>query len=58
MAVRPDLAVAHNGLAQVFFKTGAVEDAIRELETAVRLDPAYADARHNLETLRSLQRTR
>ncbi len=55
LAARPDLAVAHNNLAQLHFKTGALDDAIRELEAALRVDPNYEDARRNLESLQQLK---
>lgn len=58
LRARPAMAIAHNGLADVLFKTGALDDAIRELEAAVRIDPSYETARHNLDALRRLKKTR
>ncbi|MDO8539380.1 MAG: tetratricopeptide repeat protein [Opitutaceae bacterium] len=58
LRAKPDLAVAHNNLAQLFYQAGALDNAIRELEAALRVNPRYEDARVNLESLRALKKSR
>jgi protein O-mannosyl-transferase len=41
----------HNNLGSVFWHQGKAPEAIREIETALRLDPHYAEAQNNLGTI-------
>ncbi len=44
----PAKARARNSLAEVFYKEGRLYEAIRELQTALVLDPDYVEAHNNL----------
>ena len=48
LAVNRDNCVAHNGLGHELFRQGKVDEAIRECEEAVRIDPRYDPAYSNL----------
>jgi tetratricopeptide (TPR) repeat protein len=48
LKTNPDLAAAHYSLANAFFQTGRLEDAIRHYEEALRTDPRDVDAWFNL----------
>jgi protein O-mannosyl-transferase len=48
LAVNGDNCVAHNGLGHELFRQGKVDEAIRECEDAVRIDPRYDPAYSNL----------
>lgn len=49
----PDSAAAHNNLAVAYEKRGALEEAGREYETALRLDPRNALIRVNYEAFKA-----
>ena len=49
----PDSAAAHNNLAVACEKRGALEEAGREYETALRLDPGNALIKVNYEAFRA-----
>jgi tetratricopeptide (TPR) repeat protein len=51
--LRPEQPDLHNNYAGILFRLGRTADARRELETALRLDPNYADAKANLERLKA-----
>jgi tetratricopeptide (TPR) repeat protein len=53
LRIRPDSPEAHNNLALVLLDTGRRKEAIEHLETALRLDPGFAPARHVLDQVRS-----
>ena len=48
IALRPDLAEAHNNLGAAYCELRRWRDAIPPLETALRLNPDFARARNNL----------
>lgn len=48
----PPLAAAHWRLGMVLEKQGRTDDARREYENALRLDPKHADAKKSLDALR------
>jgi Flp pilus assembly protein TadD len=48
----PDSAAAHNNLAVAYEKQGAFEEAGREYETALRLEPANGSIRENYESFK------
>ena len=48
LAVNRHNCVAHNGLGHELFRQGKVDEAIRECEEAVRIDPRYDPAYSNL----------
>lgn len=50
--LKPDEPDLHNNYAGALSGVGRTAEARRELETALRLDPNYADARANLQRLK------
>ncbi len=44
----PSIATAHSNLAFVFLRAGALDEAKTSYESALRLDPAHADAKRGL----------
>jgi len=52
LAQDPDSAAAHNNLAVAYEKRGAWEDARREYEEALRLQPANAEIKANYEAFK------
>jgi tetratricopeptide (TPR) repeat protein len=48
LAVNSENCVAHNGLGYELFRQGKVDEAIRECQQAVRIDPRYDPAYSNL----------
>ncbi len=48
ITVAPQQAAPHANLGIIYRKTGRLDDAVREYETAIRLNPADAAAYHNL----------
>jgi Tfp pilus assembly protein PilF len=56
LRVRPDLEPARNGLAAFYAETGRLEAAVEQLEIAVRLNPASATIRDNLEKLKATRK--
>jgi protein O-mannosyl-transferase len=55
LRLKPDFMEAHNNLAIALAQSGRIDEAIRGLEAAVKLDSAPADLRRNLEKLKSLR---
>lgn len=52
----PDSAIAHNNLGGEYEKKGLLDDALREYETAISLNPVYMDALENrFRVLRTMQ---
>ena len=49
----PDSAAAHNNLAVACEKRGALEEAGREYEAALRLDPGNAQIKGNYESFKA-----
>lgn len=47
----PQMAAAYNNLAALLVRGGELTEARRLLRTALQIDPAYADARANLQLL-------
>jgi len=47
--LRPDSAAAHNNLAVAYEKQGALEEARKEYEAALRLDPGNTVIKDNFE---------
>lgn len=45
--LRPDLAEAHNNIAVIYFAEGKLEEARKELDLALSLDPGYSVALEN-----------
>jgi Flp pilus assembly protein TadD len=50
---REDDAELHCDLGTLLAKLGRFQDAVAEFETALRLDPQRADAKHNLQAARA-----
>jgi tetratricopeptide (TPR) repeat protein len=48
LAVTENNPVAHHGLGVALGRKGQTDEAIRELQEALRLDPGYFEARYNL----------
>lgn len=48
VAKRPNNARGHYSLGTVLLKNAKTDEAIEQLDAAVRIDPAYADAHYNL----------
>ena len=53
----PDSAEAHNNLGIALASQGKLDEAIDQLQQALRLQPAFVDAQRNLAKLRSLKPT-
>jgi len=51
--IKPDYADAHRNLASAYASMGRTEDAIAQLELALKLDPSLAAARDGLDRLRA-----
>jgi tetratricopeptide (TPR) repeat protein len=51
LELNPSHVLAHNNLGLIYFHEGKVEDARREYETALRLDPGCEPAKANLKLL-------
>ncbi len=47
MQSRPGYAKAHSNLGATLAESGKLEEALREFEEALRLDPKYVDAHAN-----------
>jgi Flp pilus assembly protein TadD len=45
----PDSAQAHNELGEVFLANGQTEKALQHFREALRLQPDFAQAQHNLK---------
>ncbi|MBI9075438.1 MAG: tetratricopeptide repeat protein [Desulfatibacillum sp.] len=56
LEIQPNHAATHNKMATVLYNLGYPEDAIKHLEIAMKADPAYENARLNLELLKSRQK--
>jgi Tfp pilus assembly protein PilF len=56
--IAPESDIAHLKLGVALAASGALADAIREFETALKLNPHYAAASRNLELCRSALRSR
>ena len=50
---RPDDAVLHSDLGALLARLGRFREAVPEFETALRLDPKFETARHNLQAARA-----
>jgi tetratricopeptide (TPR) repeat protein len=50
---KPDFAEARNNLAGAYYRSGRLDDAIRQLTAVLELNPANQNARRNLELLES-----
>jgi Flp pilus assembly protein TadD len=48
LAVTENNDIAHNGLGVALGRKGQMDEAIRQYQEAIRLNPAYADAHYNL----------
>jgi tetratricopeptide (TPR) repeat protein len=48
-------ARAHNKLGAVLVELGRTDEAVRELQAAIAMDPGYADARRNLAAVHARQ---
>ena len=46
--IRPDSSAAYNGLGEILFSMGRVDEAIDPLEQALRLDPGNMVAHYHL----------
>ncbi|OGD20876.1 MAG: hypothetical protein A2Y70_04695 [Candidatus Aminicenantes bacterium RBG_13_64_14] len=53
LAQNPDSAAAHNNLAIAYEKQGALEEARKEYEAALRLDPGNAAIKANFEKFKA-----
>ena len=51
LRLRPDFADAHFNLAGAFERAGRTQEAIREYQNVLRLQPQSADARGRLSAL-------
>jgi tetratricopeptide (TPR) repeat protein len=51
----PSRAIYYTNLGVCYAQTGNIDEALEQLEIAVRLDPSYERARENLETVRELK---
>lgn len=51
----PNDAKAHNSLGLIYYKIGALDDAIAEFQAALQLDPNNADIHYNLAFVYSLK---
>jgi tetratricopeptide (TPR) repeat protein len=49
--LKPDFAVAHYGLGLALLRQGRKDEAAGHLETALRLNPGFDQARHALDEL-------
>jgi tetratricopeptide (TPR) repeat protein len=56
LQIDPNDANAHNNLGRALYDQGKLEDAIAELEIAVRLDPSSTLYRKNLENYKIKRR--
>jgi tetratricopeptide (TPR) repeat protein len=54
LRLQPDYAAAHNNLAIIYAREGRLEEARKQWEFALRLDPNNDKVRGNLERLRGL----
>jgi tetratricopeptide (TPR) repeat protein len=52
LRLRPDVARVHYNLAGAYYRAGRLAEAVRELETAIQIEPGYEEARRNLMALR------
>jgi predicted CXXCH cytochrome family protein len=50
LALDPDLAEAHHGLAQALLASGHTDEAMASFAEAIRIRPGYAEARYNWGT--------
>jgi tetratricopeptide (TPR) repeat protein len=48
LAVTENNAIAHDGLGAALDNKGQIDEAIRQFQESVRLNPVYADAHYNL----------
>ena len=55
LAINPKNPTAHNYLGITAAQKGWIEAAQKELETAIQLDPKYADAWFNLAVTQTLK---
>jgi Flp pilus assembly protein TadD len=53
LALGPDSAAAHNNLAVAYEKQGALEEARKEYEAALRLDPGNTVIKDNFEKFKA-----
>jgi Flp pilus assembly protein TadD/mono/diheme cytochrome c family protein len=53
LALRQDDAALHSDLGTVLARLGRIREAVPEFETALRLDPHFEAARHNLQAARA-----
>ena len=51
MRIEPANAEWRYGLGDALARRGRIDEAVREFETALRLDPAHEDARRALDEL-------
>jgi tetratricopeptide (TPR) repeat protein len=56
LRIRPDFAAAHYNLAVEFARSGRLDEAIRQFERVIELEPANRSARESLEQLRAMPR--
>jgi len=56
LKVKPDYAAAHSNLALCLVRLNRYDEAVREYEEALRLDPTNTDARNGLTYVQNLQR--
>jgi lipoprotein NlpI len=55
LRLQPDFADAHNGLGGALMAQGKIDEAVAHFESAVRLDPTFTAAEHNLATALAVQ---
>ena len=55
LAIKPDLAEAHNGLGDVLRRMGRTKEAIDEFEQAIQMRADYAEPHGNLGTILAQQ---
>lgn len=50
----PNLMIYHTNLGVCYYQIDKIEEAVKELETAVKIDPSYERARENLRMVKQL----